>query len=130
MRPSRSPSSWVLAGALAVAALWPRAAACDEPLELRAEPPTLVAGTAQTAALLIDAGSDTPPALTVSAGRIENVRSLGGGRFSADYAPPSAAHPQVAIVAATSGDRWGWTASRCPAAGWPPPAPRRAPRSG
>ena len=48
--------------------------------------------------------------MTASVGRIENLRPAGAGRFAAEYVPPADAHPQVAIVSARSGNRWGWTA--------------------
>jgi hypothetical protein len=108
MRPLRRPSSWA-AAALAIAALSPRSALCAGPLELRAEPPSLVAGTGQGAVVVIEVGPGSPPAVTTSVGRTENLRSMGDGRFAVDYVPPTAANPQVAIVAAVADDRWGWT---------------------
>lgn len=109
MGPVRSLSSCA-AAALILAALPPARVLCAEPLGVRADPPSLVLGTGRRAAIVIEGAAETPPTVTTSVGRIEGLRPLGGGRFSAEYLPPPQAHPQVAIVAVFSSDRWGWTA--------------------
>ncbi len=74
-----------------------------------AEPAALVVETDLRATLNIEVGTEVTPSVTASVGRVENVRALGGGRFTADYLPPREAYPQVAIVAVLSGERCGWT---------------------
>jgi hypothetical protein len=97
------------AAALATSAA-PALPARAEPLVLRADPPSLVLGAGARATISIEAPGDALPRVTVNAGRLGEVRALGGGRFEVDYLPPSTSWPQVAIVAASSADRWGWTA--------------------
>ncbi len=98
-----------LAAALAASAA-PALPARAEPLVLRADPPSLVLGAGARATIFIEAPAEPLPRVTVNAGRLGEVRALGDGRFEVDYVPPSTSWPQVAIVAASSADRWGWTA--------------------
>jgi hypothetical protein len=109
MRLRRSCRSWA-AAALVIGAAPPVPALGAEPLVLRADPPSLVLGTGGGATIVIDAGAEGLPRVTANVGTIENLRALGGGKFAADYLPPRMANPQVAIVAASSAERWGWTA--------------------
>jgi hypothetical protein len=109
MRLRRSAASRATAAlALAAAALPALGAA---PLALRAEPPALVLGAGEGATITIDGGAAAElPRVTANVGRIVNLRALGDGRFAAEYLPPPTSHPQVAIVAAHSAERWGSTA--------------------
>jgi hypothetical protein len=108
MRLRRRARSWATA-ALAVCGAHALPSAAAEPLVLRAEPPSLVLGTGAGATIVIDAPAEGLPRVTANVGRVENLRALGAGRFAVDYRPPESAYPQVAIVAASSGERWGWT---------------------
>jgi hypothetical protein len=109
MRLRRSVRSWGVA-ILAIGAAPALPSLAAEPLVLHADPPSLVLGRGAGATIAIEAGAEALPRVTANVGLIENVRALGGGRFAADYLPPTEAHPQVAIVAASSAGRWGWTA--------------------
>lgn len=98
--------------AATVAVLLSAAAAAEPPppIAVRAEPATLTLGRGATARLVLDVGTEEAPVPSASAGRIEGLRALEGGRFEATYVAPLEAHPQVAIVAVTAGDRFGWVA--------------------
>jgi hypothetical protein len=99
---------WAAAALLLAAAPAPGAGA-EPAVTLRARPASLVLGTAARATIEIDAGGGGPPHVTTNVGRIENLRAVAAGRFEADYVPPREAYPQVAIVAAVVGERYGWT---------------------
>jgi hypothetical protein len=76
------------------------APACGGALRVSAEPSRLVLGRDGGAELRIAAPPEVEElAVSASAGRVENVRRLPGGGFSARYRPPAERHPQVAIVA-------------------------------
>src|SRR5512133_564412 len=79
-------------------------------LGVRIDPPGLVLGPDATARIDVEADGDVPPRVVASAGRVENVRRVAPGRFSADYRPPGEPYPQVAIVAAAAGGAWSWAA--------------------
>lgn len=104
------PGRAVLASCAAAALLAAPAAAAEGGLSLRAEPDRLVLGPDMRAAIEIEGSGDVPPTVTVNVGRVERLRPVARGRFVAEYVPPAERHPQVAIVAASSGDAWGWTA--------------------
>jgi hypothetical protein len=99
---------WAAAVLLLAAAPAPGAGA-EPAVTLRARPASLVLGTAARATIEIDAGGGGAPHVTTNVGRIENLRAVDAGRFEADYVPPREAYPQVAIVAAVVGERYGWT---------------------
>jgi hypothetical protein len=50
------------------------------------------------------------PRLSVSAGRLENLRRAADGAFEADYLPPEEPVPRVAILTAVAGGELGWLA--------------------
>lgn len=100
----------VLASCSAAAILAAPAAAAAAGLSLRAEPDRLMLGRDARATIELEGFPGAPPSVTANVGRIEGLRSAGGGRFVAEYAPPAERHPQVAIVAASAGDAWAWTA--------------------
>jgi hypothetical protein len=84
-------------------------------LRITAEPQRLVLGRGGTAELRVAAPADLEGlALSVSAGRIEDLRRLPSGGYAARYRPPPGRIPQVAIVAASgrtaSGPRDGFLA--------------------
>jgi hypothetical protein len=79
---------------------------------VRVEPPSLEPGAGARATILVDAGSGAAPAISASAGRIEDVRPLGEGRYAATYVPPPEAYPRIAIVTALAADGFGWAALR------------------
>jgi hypothetical protein len=105
----RRSASWAAATLVLVAA-HPLPARGTEPLVLRAEPSALVLAAGARATIEIEAGVEELPIVTANVGRVVNLRAVGGGRFTGEFLPPSTAHPQVAIVAASSAGRWGWTA--------------------
>jgi hypothetical protein len=74
-----------------------------------AEPSTIRLGKDARATLRVEAAAEAPALLT-SVGRIENVRAAGAGSWIADYFPPDAELPQVAIVTAVVRGEIGWTA--------------------
>ncbi len=98
------------AAALLLATVPAAGARAEAGLALRARPASLVLGADARATIEIEAGGDAAPQVTTNAGRIENLRAVGAGRFEADYLAPREAYPQVAIVAAIAGERCGWTA--------------------
>ena len=67
-------------------------------LAISAEPPHVQLGETSRARLRIEARS--LPRLSASAGRIEEVRSDGDGRWTAEYLPPDDSIPQFALIAA------------------------------
>lgn len=95
----------LLAAVLAAAPLVARA---QEPapgaggvLRITAEPPRLLLGRDAGAELRIQAPPEVEElAVLPSAGRVEGVRRLSGGGFTARYLPPPDRAPQVAILAA------------------------------
>jgi hypothetical protein len=121
----RPPARALLATTLLLSALAgpspARAEAETEPtpasggaLRVTADPPRLVLGRDGTAELRIAAPAEVEDlTVTVSVGRVENVRRVPGG-FAARYRPPAERYPQVALVAAVG--RWprgacdGWLA--------------------
>jgi len=114
-----APAGGALAGAAgAIPAFSPPGAAGPGgggALRVTASPPRLVLGTDGSAELRIDAPDEVQELnLTVTAGRIEGLRRLPSGGFTARYRPPAERHPQVAIVAAAaspgSGLLDGWLA--------------------
>jgi hypothetical protein len=125
MAPARRPDlagAAVLLAVVAALAGPPPALASDEgqpaaggSLRITADPPRLVLGRDGAAELRIAAPGDLQDlALSVSAGRVEDLRRLPGGGFAARYRPPPGRVPQVAIVAASgrtaSGPRDGFVA--------------------
>jgi hypothetical protein len=60
-------------------------------------------------ALRVEGCDGAEPVLSASAGSVVGVRTVGPGRAVADYVPPPEARPQVAIVVAACGTRYGWT---------------------
>ncbi|HYD42020.1 MAG TPA: hypothetical protein VEB43_14415 [Anaeromyxobacter sp.] len=104
-RGSLAPTSRLLALVLAAAPAAvradPDALGAGGTLAIAADPPRLVLGRDGGAELRIAA----PPELaelsvTASAGRVEGIRRLPAGGFTARYVPPQERHPQVAILAA------------------------------
>ena len=103
------PGRAVLASCAAAALLAAPAAAAEAGLSLRVEPERLVLGPDARAAIELTGVGDAPPSVSVNVGRVEGLRATGAGRFVAEYVPPAARHPQVAIIAVSAGDAWGWT---------------------
>jgi hypothetical protein len=99
---------WALA-TLLVAPSAARAGA-DGAVSVRARPDVLVLGDDALATIEIEAPGGDVPLVTTNVGRIERVRAVAAGKFEADFLPPEEAYPQVAIVAAVSGERCGWAA--------------------
>lgn len=81
-----------------------------EALAVHAEPATLLLRHDARATVFVDSGTSSPPTLSASVGRIEDVLPLGDGRYAASYVPPSEAYPQVALVIAMTGERFGHVA--------------------
>jgi hypothetical protein len=104
------PGRAVLASCTAAALLAAPAAAAEGGLSLRAEPDRLVLGPGARAAIELESVAGARPSVSVNIGRIEGLRPAGAGRFVAEYVPPAERHPQVAIIAASAGDVWAWTA--------------------
>jgi len=70
-------------------------------LAVQADPPRLVLGRDAGADLRIAAPPEVEElSVTCSAGKVENVRRLPGGGFTAHYRAPPERYPQVAIVSA------------------------------
>jgi hypothetical protein len=70
-------------------------------LAITADPPRLVLGRDAGADLRIAAPLELAElSVTASAGRVEGLRRLPAGGFTARYVPPPERHPQVAILAA------------------------------
>jgi hypothetical protein len=70
-------------------------------LAIAADPPRLVLGRDPGAELRIAAPAEvTELTVTASAGRVDSVRRLPAGGFTARYHAPAERHPQVAILAA------------------------------
>src|SRR5258706_403293 len=70
-------------------------------LTIASDPPRVQLGETAKARLRIEASSE--PRLSASAGRIENLRADGNGRWSADYLPPDDSVPQLAVISASAG---------------------------
>jgi len=70
-------------------------------LTLASDPPRIQLGETTKARLRIEAPSE--PRVSASAGRIENLRADGEGRWSADYLPPDDSVPQLAVISAVAG---------------------------
>lgn len=88
------------------------------PLQVIADPAQLVLGRDAGADLRIGAPDDVKDvSITASAGRVEDVRRLPSGGFSARFVAPAGRVPQVAIVAAVGrtgrGTVDGWVAIPC-----------------
>jgi hypothetical protein len=70
-------------------------------LTVTADPPQLVLGTDPGAELRVAAPAEVAEvAITTNVGRVDGVRRLPGGGFTARYHPPAERYPQVAVVAA------------------------------
>jgi hypothetical protein len=95
-------------GAL-VFACTPTARADPAPLAIRADPARLLLGTDPVAVLVVEGATETPT-FTASVGEVRGVESAGAGRYEAHFLPPREAWPQVAIVTASAGGRFAWTA--------------------
>ncbi len=102
------------------------AARADAPI-VRATPARIVLGTDARAALEIEAGTEDLPVVHASAGRVENLRALGGGRFTADWVAPAEAYPRVAVVGVLAGGRCAFVS--IPLVGHGLAIARSAPRS-
>jgi hypothetical protein len=102
---------------------WPAAAGADEELApasggalaVQADPPRLVLGGDAGAELRIAAPPEVDElSVTCNAGKVEAVRRLPGGGFTARYKAPPERYPQVAIVSAVgrgaAGAVDGWLA--------------------
>jgi hypothetical protein len=112
----------LLACLAALAALPPAARAEGEQapgaggtLAVAADPPRLVLGRDAAAELRIAAPAGVEELeVTASLGKVDGLRRLPGGGFSARYHPPAERYPQVAIVAAIgrgpAGPADGWLA--------------------
>lgn len=92
--------------------------AVGPPLQVVAEPAQLVLARDAGADLRISTPADVEDvSVTTSAGRIEDVRRLPSGGFTARYVSPASRVPQVAIVAAVArtprGTVDGWVAIPC-----------------
>ncbi len=111
----------LLAATLAGAAAGPARAhdpAAGPPLQVVADPAQLVLGRDAGAELRIATPDDVDEiSMSASAGRVEDVRKLAAGTFTARYVPPPSRVPQVAIVAALAhtarGTQDGWVAIPC-----------------
>jgi hypothetical protein len=84
-------------------------------IRISPEPPRLLLGRDLAAELRIAAPADVEDlSLSASVGRIDGLRRLPGGGFSARWRAPAERHPQVAIVAALGrtphGAEHGWVA--------------------
>jgi hypothetical protein len=86
-----------------------RAGDLAEPLTVRAEPAQLDVGTRARASVVVE-GTDEPPRVASSAGRVERIRRAGARRWVADLLPPPEGYPRIAIVSARAGGRHAWTA--------------------
>jgi len=118
------PSARLSAGAALAAAALAAAGAvrADEPppagggpLRVAADPPRLELGRDASAELRVTAPPEVDEvAVTASVGRVEGIRRLPGGGFTARYRPPAERVPQVAIVSAVArthhGFEDGWIA--------------------
>ena len=122
--PARVAATLALAALLAVRGAHAQEPAPDDavrtpgaagPLRITADPPRLVLGREAGAELRVAAPPDvTELSMTASAGRIEGLRRLPGGGFTARFRPPAEQVPQVAIVSAfgrgARGPEDGWLA--------------------
>ncbi len=70
-------------------------------LTIASDPPRVQLGETARARLRIEAASE--PRMSASAGRIENLRARGDGRWEADYLPPDDSVPQLALISAAAG---------------------------
>jgi len=73
-------------------------------LDLPAKSIVLGAGSSLTINVRVKKAGSAPPLVQVSAGKLSQLRSLGGGRYSADYKPPLWREPGVAVFSAYSSD--------------------------
>jgi hypothetical protein len=74
-------------------------------VSISSEPPRVQLGDTAKTRLRIEARGE--PRLSVSAGRIANLRKDGEGRWIAEYVPPDETVPQFAIVSALAGGEAG-----------------------
>ena len=112
------PSARLSAGAVLAAAALAAAGVvrADEPppagggpLRVAADPPRLELGRDASAELRVTAPPEVDEvAVTASVGRVEGIRRLPGGGFTARYRPPAERVPQVAIVSAVARTRHGF----------------------